>query len=610
MWAAVAATLAAIFPVHAPGPSPLAFGGPSGRVAVGGWHYRADAGDTGLAAGWANGGFGGALVQVPHVGNPVGTGAPSNAAFRGSVGWYTTAIRTQRAVYTLRFDRASFNADVWIDGRRLGSHTGSFDPFELTTPLAAGSHRLVVRVDWRSPARQSAAGYHRTWFNYGGLDGEVTLRRLAASAVTGAAIRTTLGGADGRGRAAAARVAVDVRVLNRSATRSIAAIGRLREDGHAYWFTTNARILRPDEAGTLHATVTVPHPDLWSPGHGARYELDVGVRGESALRSRVGLRNVGQAHGRLLVNGVPVVMRGASMHEDSPAHGDALTPAEMDTEIAHLRAIGANTVRAQHALAAPLLERLDGAGILVWEQIGPVDSPGQWLATTPALQAVARGRVDHALRAARLHPSVVIWGLGVEVAGNGAPGQGAWVDAQARELHAADPGRLVGVDVWGPHRPASAGLLYAHVDVVGVTSYFGWYEDTFARPAAIATALRDRIGAYAKTFPGKLLVLTEFGAEGTPAGENPPASRGGTGYQASLLGTQLQALKGQPIGGAFVWLLDDFAINPGFTGGTVNRLDPALQLTRGLNQKGLFDRFGHPKPAVAVVRAGLAALGG
>jgi hypothetical protein len=303
------------------------------------------------------------------------------------------------------------------------------------------------------------------------------------------------------------------------------------------------------------------------------------------------------------------MLRGASLHVDTPANGDAPTPHEMDREVKRLKSIGANAARVQHPLSPAFLERLDAAGILLWQQIGPVDSPGEWLARTPHLRAVATGRVRRALRADRLHPSIAVWGLGIEVAHNGQPGQAAWVDQRARELHAADPGRLVGVDVWGPHGPSDPGLLYSHLDAIGVTSYFGWYEDTRAPASRVAEDLRSRIGRYARTFPDKLLLLSEFGAEGTPASQNPSRKRGGRGYQAALLGTQLAALRGQPVGGALVWVLDDFAINPAFHGGSVTKKDPAIRLTAGLNQKGLYDRHGKAKPAVKVVRAGLAALG-
>ena len=70
---------------------------------------------------------------------------------------------------------------MWVDGHAIGSHRGSYLPFELRDRLAAGTHTLVVRVDWRDPAAQAQDGFHRTWFNWGGLDGEVDVRAIGPS---------------------------------------------------------------------------------------------------------------------------------------------------------------------------------------------------------------------------------------------------------------------------------------------------------------------------------------------------------------------------------------------------------------------------------------------
>jgi hypothetical protein len=298
------------------------------------------------------------------------------------------------------------------------------------------------------------------------------------------------------------------------------------------------------------------------------------------------------------------VLRGASIQEDAPGRGDALTVADMRATVRELRATGANATRAQHPLAPALLERLDRAGITVWQQIGPVDSPGQWRATTPELVAQARRDVREDLRAGRLHPAIVAWSLACEVAGNGPPGQGAFVDAAARELHAADPGRAVGVDVWTNHLPDTPGLLYRSLDAVGVTSYIGWYERPHATLAEQGRLVRARVAALRARFPRKAVLVAELGAEGTA--NTAPSLPGGRGYQAALLDTQLRALRrAGGLDGVFVWLLRDFAVNPGFRGGTAARLYPMLQLPGGLNQKGLFDYAGRAKPAAAVVRRDL-----
>ena len=99
----------------------------------------------------------------------------------------------------MSFQSANYIASVWVDGHALGSHKGSYLPFEAARALAAGMHTVVVRVDWRDPAQQSREGFHRTWFNWGGLDGEVDVRPLGESELSDPTIQTTLT-PDTRGR--------------------------------------------------------------------------------------------------------------------------------------------------------------------------------------------------------------------------------------------------------------------------------------------------------------------------------------------------------------------------------------------------------------------------
>jgi beta-galactosidase/beta-glucuronidase len=91
-------------------------------------------------------------------------------------------------------------------------------------------------------------------------------------------------------------------------------------------------------------------------------------------------------HGaRVYLNGERLRLHGASLQEDAPGHGDALTPGDENTLIAELKAIGANGVRSQHPLYPGLLEKLDAAGILVWQGIGPVEErTGAAIRTAPA----------------------------------------------------------------------------------------------------------------------------------------------------------------------------------------------------------------------------------
>ncbi len=138
----------------------------------------------------------------------------------------------------------------------------------------------------------------------------------------------------------------------------------------------------------------------------------------------------------MYLNGQQLSLHGASIQEDAQGHGDALTPADEDTIVDELKAIGANAARSQHPLDPALLERLDAAGILVWQGIGPVEGAGNWYSTTPQLLAEAEQQARTAVLAAELHPSIFAWNLVDEVAGNGRDSARGRLRAHARPLAA------------------------------------------------------------------------------------------------------------------------------------------------------------------------------
>ena len=160
-------------------------------------------------------------------------------------------------------------------------------------------------------------------------------------------------------------------------------------------------------------------------------------------------------------------------------------------------------------------------------------------------RAIRRVRLN--VLQARLHPSVVAWNLANEVAGNGHyGGQPEYVDAAAQLVHRLDPGRPTAVDVWGTHMPDRAGFMYRHIDAVGATNYEGWYDDTLARAGhrrrRPSTPGSARLRA---TFPGKVLIVSEFGAEANRL--NAPGAPGSESFQAQPAHPPHPHLRGGPV---------------------------------------------------------------
>lgn len=596
-----------------PSSSPT-FEGPGGRTALTRWTRRLDPSDRGLAQGWPRGGFAGGRVSVPDVVDPHSyKGRAAQPNYEGSVVWYRTTFRAAGAgVYALAFQSANFYARVWVDGRALGAHAGSYLPFELRTGrLVAGAHTVVVRIDWRSPGGQAQLGFHRTWFNWGGLDGEVDVRPIGPSELSSPTIATTLlpGGVSVKASpppppTAQVRIAVQVR-NDGAAGRPLRVEGTLARYGApAIPLSFPAAQLGHGQSATVSASVQIPAAALWSPAQPSLYELTLAVGRECSYSARVGLRQLGWRGGQIYLNGTRLRLHGASIQEDAYGHGDALTGAEEGAIVQELRSIGANAVRAQHPLYPGLLERLDAAGILVWQGVGPVEGAGNWYSGTPSLLAGAESQARTAATVEALHPAIVAWNLVDEVAENGHDGaEVAYVQDLTHWLHAHDPGRLVAVDVWGDHPPTRPGRLYDGVDAIAETDYSGWYDAPRNTPAAVGAEIARRLQAMERTFPGRVLAISEFGAESNTL--NPPGSPGSYGFQSALLARHISAYAADGrIGGMFVYLLRDYPLVPTFQGGSIHGPLPGLRLIEGLNQKGLFTYGGQAKPAAGTV-AGL-----
>jgi Glycosyl hydrolases family 2, TIM barrel domain/Glycosyl hydrolases family 2/Glycosyl hydrolases family 2, sugar binding domain len=606
-----------------PGP-PAASEGPGGRVALTRWTFSLDASNRGLARGWPRGGFSGHTVSVPNAIDPGAIkGAAGTRNYEGSVAWYrTTFLAPHPGVYALTFGSANFQANVWVDGHALVAHRGSYLPFEGRATLAAGTHTVVVRVDWRDPARQSTEGFHRTWFNWGGIDGEVTVRPIGSSELIEPTIETTLQPDSANAESATVRLSVQVR-NDAGPDRVFTPNGTLTRGEQTVPIAFPSLTVAHGQTATLTTTVTVPHPALWSPSSPNLYALKLATgdasdgggsesgasgRGggesggeEGTYTAHVGLRELTWHGARVYLNGERLRLHGASLQEDAAGHGDALTPADEDRLIAELKAIGANAVRSQYPLYPGLLAKLDAAGILVWQGVGPVEGAGNWYSHTPSLLAAAEQQARSAVLAAELHPSIVTWNLVDEIADNGHDADEVhYVESLTRWLHAHDPTRMVAVDVWGDHPPAHAGPLYRGVDAVAETDYTGWYDNPQNTPAQQDTEMRARLAAMQRTFAGKALVVSEFGAESNAL--NPAGGPGSYSFQSSLLARHIGVYAAdQDLSGMLVWDLRDYPLVPTFEGGSIHSKLPRLRLIEGLNQKGLFTYSDSPKPAVGVV---------
>ena len=244
-------------------------------------------------------------------------------------------------VYALSFQSANYLATVWVDGHKLGSHHGSYLPFEERAKLAAGKHTVVVRVDWKDPAQQAREGFHRTWFNWGGLDGEVDVRPIGESELSQPTVQTSL--TPDSPQATQATVRVSIQVANYGPGRLLTPQGTLTHGSQTIAVSFPPVMLARNGSATDTTTVTVPQPALWSPTSPNLYQLALAIGSESSYSARVGLRQLTWHGGHVYLNGTQLSLHGASLQEDA--------------QRARRRAVAGGRRRADHRAEADRRER-------------------------------------------------------------------------------------------------------------------------------------------------------------------------------------------------------------------------------------------------------------
>ena len=230
--------------------------------------------------------------------------------------------------WRIDFESVRREATVFLNGRRLGRNTDPYTPFDVDARgLRPGrSNRLVVVVDSRKNPDLPEG-----WWNWGGIVRPVHLEPVGRAHVRDLG---TMSRVRCRGPARRCRAVAAARRRARAAAASGAIAPRLEVRLRSPGGRTTARTLparpaaRPAPARSA-SSMPVPRPALWSPERPRLYSARITLRDRGAVqqvvRRAVGLRSVQVKRAHLYLNNRRVQLRGASIHEDMPGHGAALT---------------------------------------------------------------------------------------------------------------------------------------------------------------------------------------------------------------------------------------------------------------------------------------------
>ncbi|MEA2191663.1 MAG: beta-galactosidase [Solirubrobacteraceae bacterium] len=595
LFSALAIVVALAFPAGA-----LAADPPAPYAISQGWQYAPDGADAGLGANWQSGAAGTAWTPatIPHVFEA----QPLERYFAGSIGWYRVGFTgpptATNAGWWVRFNQVRRLAKVWLNGKEIGTHRDPYTPFELPAKglLPGKPNVLVIRADNRRPR-----GTREGWWNWGGITRSVSLVARGQVVLHDAGV---LPRKRCEGKQCHWETIVDGWLENRSSRsqRPAVRLALRSPDGESSYGGTRARTLRPGERVRVRFTVKVRgKAKLWAPEDPQLYAATVrtvlGGRTIQADQRRIGLRTVKVVDGALRLNGRTLDLRGASIQEDMPGRGPALTDADIETIVGELKSLGANVTRAHYLLDERLLRRFDEEGILVWSQ-APVYHRDAML-KTPRQRSFELDNLRNTILAARNHPSVITHSVANELTPrpDDVKTTRIWMLNAAELARDLDSTLPVSIDVLSyPRIPRQK--TYDAFDLLGINSYYGWYAGKPERSTANLDDLAPYLRAMHAKYPAHSLVMTEFGAEATE--EGPADVKQTYAFQSRYLKRNLDIIDRLGfMGGAIYWTAREFAVKPYWDGGAkplpVNGRD-------SIHNKALIAYDGTPKPAFAVAR--------
>ena len=293
---------------------------------------------------------------------------------------------------------ATSNLSLWVNGKYVGYSEDSkvVAEFNITKYLKPGKNLIAMQV-----MRWCDGSYleDQDFWRFTGIAREVYLYATPKTHLQDISIGQDY--QDGNGL-----LQVEAKVANDKGT------------------TLEGRLLDADGKQVAEGlTATIPNVKPWTAETPYLYILELQLKkGDEvleAVRKQVGFRHIEIKGGQLLVNGQPVLIKGADRHELDPDNGYIVSIDRMIQDIKIMKQLNINAVRTCHYPDDPRWYDLcDQYGIYLTAESN-LESHGmgygeKTLAKNPAFEQMHIERQEGNMVSFRNHPSIIVWSLGNE----------------------------------------------------------------------------------------------------------------------------------------------------------------------------------------------------
>ncbi len=424
--------------------------------------------------------------SIPHNHDPVGS---YRTEFTVPPGWENRDV-------IIHFDGVESAFYLWLNGQEIGYSQGSRTPaeFNLTPQLKPGRNLLAVEV-----YRWSDGSYleDQDFWRLSGIFRDVYLYSTAPLFVRDFWARSEFDD-----RYDNAQLKVDVTLEN--GERPDPSMGTVEvelldaENTPVVPAVRQEFSLRSNESSSLSLECAVPSPRKWSAEQPNLYRLLITLLDASGkpiefIPSDFGFRSSEIKGGQLLVNGVPILIKGVDRHEHDPDTGHTLSRESMIRDIRLMKQHNINAVRTSHYPNSPAwYELCDRYGIYLVDEAnieshGMGYRPDRTLGNNPSWKKAHMDRTMRMVERDKNHPSVIIWSLGNEA------GDGVNFEATSAWIHQRDPYRPVQYEQ-AHLRPHTDLVVPMYTPPSGIADYAEKHQDRPLILCEYAHAMGNSVG--------------------------------------------------------------------------------------------------------------------
>ena len=304
---------------------------------------------------------------------------------------------------------ATSNLSVWVNGKYVGYSEDSkvAAEFNITKYLKKGQNLIAMQV-----MRWCDGSYleDQDFWRFTGIAREVYLYATPKTHMRDIAVVQDY--VDGKGQL---EVKVDVEGKGDVSAQLLDADGKQADKG---FFGAQ------QQKNTIVLNAKIDAPKLWTAETPYLYTLLVTLKDQKGqtlevVRQRVGFRHIEIKNAQLLVNGQPILIKGADRHELDPDGGYIVSMDRMIQDIRIMKQLNINAVRTCHYPDDPRWYDLcDEYGLYVTAEAN-LESHGmgygdKTLAKNPEFEKMHLERNQGNVLTLKNHPSIIVWSLGNE----------------------------------------------------------------------------------------------------------------------------------------------------------------------------------------------------